>query len=94
MIKFRLLGLAVVLVAWAAQGRAQFAHTEHEQIVDAAGKPMLVRATNLGTWMAPAGYMWLFQGGPQSPGEIRALKAQMSLKCRKPLLERRPGPAF
>jgi hypothetical protein len=53
-----------------------------------------VRATNLGNWMVPEGCMWLFQGGPQSPGEIRALKAQMSLKCRRLLLERRPGPAF
>jgi endoglucanase len=94
MIKFRLLGLAVILLAWAGQGRAQFVHAEHKQIVDAAGKPLLVRATNLGNWMVPEGYMWLFEGGPQSPGEIRALTAQMILKCRKPLLERRPGPAF
>jgi len=53
--------------------RAQFARTQHKEIVDAAGKPLRIRATNLGNWMVPEGYMWLFQGGPQSPGEIRAL---------------------
>jgi len=35
MIKFRLLGLATLLLVWTAQGRAQFAHAEHKQIVDA-----------------------------------------------------------
>src|SRR5712691_7707069 len=73
MIKFRLLLLPLLLLAWTSQGSGQFAHTDHKQIVDAAGKPLLLRATNLGNWMVPEGYMWLFQGGPQSPGEIRAL---------------------
>src|SRR5258706_9418783 len=73
MIKFRLLGLATLLLVWTAQGRAQFAHAEHKQIVDGAGKPLLVRATNLGNWLVPEGYMWRFEGGPQSPSEIRAL---------------------
>src|SRR3981189_2015306 len=77
MIKFRLLGLAMLLLVWTAQGSAQFAHTEHMQIVDAAGKPLLVRATNLGNWMVPEGYMWVFEGGPQSPGEIRALVMEL-----------------
>ena len=77
MYKFRLLLLAVLLLAWTSQGRAQFARTEHKQIVDGAGKPLLVRATNLGNWMVPEGYMWLFEGGPQSPGEIRALVLEL-----------------
>ena len=75
--KFKFLVLVVVLLAWAGRGNAQFAHTEHKQIVDASGKPLLVRATNLGNWMVPEGYMWLFQGGPQSPGEIRALVLEL-----------------
>jgi hypothetical protein len=30
------------------------------------------------TWgIGPEGYMWLFQGGPQSPGEIRALVLEL-----------------
>src|SRR6266478_5701246 len=63
MFKFRLLLLSLLLLAWTSQGKAQFAHTDHKQIVDAAGKPLLPRATNLGNWMVPEGYMWLFQDG-------------------------------
>lgn len=77
MIKFRLLGLAILVLAWGAQGRAQFPHTEHKQIVDGAGKALLVRATNFGNWMVPEGYMWLFQGGPESPREIRELALEL-----------------
>jgi endoglucanase len=73
MIRFRLLGLTMLLLVWTARGNAQFAHTEHKQIVDAGSKPLLVRATNLGNWMVPEGYMWLFKDGPQSPSEIRGL---------------------
>src|SRR5260370_40721505 len=77
MFKFRLLVLLVLLLAWSSQGGAQFAHTEHKQIVDGGGrsgietsKPVLVRAEHLGNWLVPEGYMWLFEGGPQSPSEI------------------------
>jgi endoglucanase len=57
--------------------RAQFAHTDHKQIVDGAGKPLLTRATNLGNWLVPEGYMWLFEGGPQSASEIRGLVLEL-----------------
>src|SRR2546422_479861 len=77
MTKFRLLVVALLLLAWTARGNAQFLHTGHKQIVDGASKPLLVRATNLGNWMVPEGYMWLFQGGPQSPAEIRALVLEL-----------------
>src|SRR5260370_7815211 len=60
MYKFRLLGLTVLLLAWTSQGSAQFAHTEHKQLVDGGGpsglrasKPLLLRATNLGNWIVP-----------------------------------------
>src|SRR6266513_4250587 len=77
MSKFRLLRLTLLLLVWTSQGSAQFAHTDHKQIVDAAGKPLFLRATNLGNWLVPEGYMWLFQGGPQSPSEIRALVLEL-----------------
>jgi endoglucanase len=77
MFKFRLLQLLLLLLASVSQAGAQFAHTDHQQIVDAAGKPLLLRATNLGNWLVPEGYMWLFQGGPQSPSEIRALVLEL-----------------
>jgi cellulase (glycosyl hydrolase family 5) len=73
----RILRLLLLFLALTSQAGAQFAHTEHKQIVDPAGKPLLVRATNLGNWLVPGGYMWLFQGGPQSPGEIRALVLEL-----------------
>src|SRR5258708_26948679 len=84
MFKFRLPVLLVLLLAWSSQGGAQFAHTEHKQIVDGGGpsgirasKPLLVRATNLGNWMVPEGYMWLFESGPQSASEIRELVLEL-----------------
>jgi aryl-phospho-beta-D-glucosidase BglC (GH1 family) len=77
MIKFRFLQLPLFLLALISSANAQFAHTDHKQIVDGAGKPLLVRATNLGNWLVPEGYMWLFEGGPQSPGEIRALVLEL-----------------
>src|SRR6202140_4528672 len=77
MFKFRLLRLPLLLLTLTSQASAQFAHADHKQIVDAAGKPLLLRATNLGNWLVPEGYMWLFQGGPQSPGEIRALVLEL-----------------
>jgi endoglucanase len=76
-LKFKHLPLLVFLVAFVSQATAQFAHTDHKQIVDGAGKPFIIRATNLGNWMVPEGYMWLFEGGPQSPTEIRALVLEL-----------------
>jgi endoglucanase len=70
---FKHLHLPILLVALISQGAAQFAHTSHQQILDAAGTPLLIRATNLGNWLVPEGYMWLFENGPQSPSEIRSL---------------------
>jgi len=77
MVKFRLLVLQLLLLVWTSQGRAQFARTEHKQIVDAGGKALLVRATNLGNWLVPEGYMWLFEGCPQAPAEIGALLLEL-----------------
>jgi len=77
MFKFRLLSLLLLFLTLFAQANAQFAHTDHKQIVDAAGKPVLLRSINLGNWLVPEGYMWLFDGGPQSPSEIRALVLEL-----------------
>ncbi len=77
MLNYRILPLLFVLLVLTSQASAQFAHTDHQQIVDSAGKPLLLRATNLGNWLVPEGYMWLFEGGPQSPAEIRALVLEL-----------------
>jgi Cellulase (glycosyl hydrolase family 5) len=76
MVQVTLLLLSLLLVLTPA-ARAQFARTDHKQIVDAAGKPLLTRATNLGNWLVPEGYMWLFEGGPQSASEIRSLVLEL-----------------
>src|SRR3979411_1490491 len=73
----RFLRLLLFLLALITPACAQFAHTDHKQIVDAAGKPLLIRATNLGNWLVPEGYIWMFHGGPQSPTEIRALVLEL-----------------
>jgi endoglucanase len=77
MSKLRLLAMPLLLLAFTSQGNAQFAHTDHQQIVDASGKPLFLRGTNLGNWLVPEGYMWLFEGGPQSPTEIRTLVLEL-----------------
>jgi aryl-phospho-beta-D-glucosidase BglC (GH1 family) len=69
--------ILLIFFAFISRSTAQFAHTDHKQIVDANGKPLLIRATNLGNWLVPEGYMWLFDGGPQSPSEIRALVLEL-----------------
>jgi endoglucanase len=77
MAKLRLLLIPLFLLVLVPVGKAQFAHTDHKRIVDAAGRPLVTHATNLGNWLVPEGYMWLFEGGPQSPGEIRALVLEL-----------------
>lgn len=67
--------LACSLISTAAQ--AQFAHTQGKEIVDGAGKPLLLRGINLGNWLIPEGYMWHFEGGPESPREIEAVITEL-----------------
>src|SRR5665213_4601385 len=63
------LGL-VTLLCVPALAQTKFLHASGKEIVDGAGKPLHLRGTNLGNWMVPEGYMWRFEGGPQSPTEI------------------------
>lgn len=62
-----------------AQGRpdAGFVHTRGENLVDANGQPLLLRGINLGNWFEPEGYMFHFDGGPQSPREIEDLTREL-----------------
>ena len=57
--------------------RAQYVHAQGREIVDRAGKPLLLHGINLGNWMVPEGYMWHFDGGPQSSREIEEFVAEM-----------------
>ena len=50
-----------------------YVHAHAGRLVDGAGAPLLMRGVGLGNWLLPEGYMWKFDGGPQSPREIEAL---------------------
>jgi len=71
--------LAWVAVVWFAAigAQGQYAHTRGVEIVDGAGRPLALKGTNLGNWLVPEGYMWHFDGGPQSPKEIEALITEL-----------------
>ena len=56
---------------------AQFAHTRGTEILDGKGNPIELKGTNLGNWLVPEGYMWHFDGGPQSPKEIEAYVTEL-----------------
>jgi hypothetical protein len=68
---------AVALGLMTRPMQGQFAHTQGGKIVDASGKPVLLRGTSLGNWMVTEGYMWLFEGGPQSEREIESLVTEL-----------------
>lgn len=74
----RMLGFAAfVLCLLPPSISAQFAHTRQKEIVDGSGKLLLIQGTNLGNWLVPEGYMWDFEGGPQSAREIEGLVAEL-----------------
>jgi hypothetical protein len=66
--------VAIPLVAADQQG---FVHTDGARLVDGQGHPLMLRGTNLGNWLVQEGYMFHFDGGPQSAREIEALANEM-----------------
>jgi endoglucanase len=54
-----------------------FVHAQGAQLVDGAGKPLMLRGINLGNWFEPEGYMFHLDGGPQSPREIEDLTKEL-----------------
>ena len=63
-----------LLLAFSVSASAQtgFVHAEGKHLVDARGSRLDLHGTNLGNWMVPEGYMFGFEGGPQSGREIEA----------------------
>src|SRR4051794_34748243 len=77
-IRFLLALPAVLLLAAAsASGQGGFVHTSGTEIVDGLGKPLMLRGINLGNWFEVEGYMFHFEGGPQSPFEIEQLTTEL-----------------
>ncbi len=68
---------AVLFATTVGPAAAQFVHTQGQKIVDGTGKPMQLKGTNLGNWMVTEGYMWHFEGGPQSEREIEEFVTEM-----------------
>jgi endoglucanase len=70
--------LAVSIFATAASLPAEtadagFVHTQGADLVDGHNHTLILRGTNLGNWLEPEGYMFLFDdNGPTSPREIEA----------------------
>lgn len=52
-------------------------HTQAEELVDGGGRPLLLRGINLGNWFEVEGYMFHFEGGPESPREIEDLTKEL-----------------
>jgi endoglucanase len=71
----RSLGAASVLLtgpAVPAKAESPFVRVHRKDLITPAGEKLLLRGINLGNWLEPEGYMFLFEGGPQSPREIEA----------------------
>jgi endoglucanase len=72
--------LALGLLVWlssAALAQSRFVHTSGTQLIDGTGHPLTLRGANLGNWLVREGYMFHFEGGPQSAREIDALTNEL-----------------
>jgi endoglucanase len=56
---------------------AAFAHTSGDNLVDGSGRIIHLKGINLGNWFEVEGYMFHFDGGPQSPREIEDLTREL-----------------
>ncbi len=77
LIVFLPLVLAVVAIPLAAAGQPRFVHTDGARLLDAQDHPLTLRGTNLGNWLVREGYMFHFEGSPQSAREIEALTNEL-----------------
>lgn len=50
--------------------KGDFVRVHGAKLITPAKEKLLLRGINLGNWFEPEGYMFLFDGGPQSPREI------------------------
>ncbi len=68
--RIRIILIFIALFLIPNQGLSQFLRAEGKEIVDASGKPVLLRGIGLGGWLVPEGYM-LHIPGRGSPTSIR-----------------------
>jgi len=55
----------------------KFVHTDGTQLIDRQRHLLMLRGTNLGNWLVQEGYMFHFEGGPQSAREIETLTNEL-----------------
>lgn len=61
---------ALLLFGIRAHAQTGFVRVDGKYLVTPANRKLLLRGTNLGNWLEPEGYMFLFEGGPAAPREI------------------------
>lgn len=61
----------------AAKTESAFVHAHKSNLIAPDGKKLMLRGINLGNWLEPEGYMFLFEGIPGSPREIEAFFNEM-----------------
>ena len=54
-----------------------FVQARGKDLISPSGEKLRLRGINLGNWFEPEGYMFLFEGGPQSPREIEEFFNQL-----------------
>lgn len=74
---FSVLSVAAVCACAMLRGQTGFVHAKGPELVDGAGKPLMLRGTNLGNWLEPEGYMFHFGATAQSPSEIERLSREL-----------------
>lgn len=66
--------ISAAAVGAAARGQEQskkdFVRVHGTKLIAPGGEKLFLRGINLGNWFVQEGYMFLFEGGPQSPREI------------------------
>lgn len=63
---------AIVLASGSLSAQS-FLHTSGQDIVDGAGKKVLLQGVGLGNWMLPEGYMWKFGQEGDRPRKIEKI---------------------
>ncbi len=77
MIRTCLFVTSLLCVAATTAASGQYAHTRGTEVLDGKDEPLQLKGTNLGNWLVPEGYMWSFDGGPQSPKEIQSYVTEL-----------------
>jgi endoglucanase len=67
----------LLLISPVVLAQRGFVHAKGPDLVDAKGQPLILRGTNLGNWLEPEGYMFHFEGDPQSTAEIETLTKEL-----------------